>query len=147
MEPALIENKSLYNRKSIITMLLISLGYLLVSWILIGFRPEQLFLLAIINLFYFLSSITRKFILGFSVFVVYWVVFDYMKAFPNYEYNTVHIESLYQLEKSLFGFSFQNKIITPNEYWLIKHSTALDITTGFFYLSWVPVPLAFAGYL
>jgi hypothetical protein len=28
-----------------------------------------------------------------------------MKAFPNYRYNTVHIASIYQAEKTLFGIS------------------------------------------
>src|SRR6202007_1593795 len=72
---------------------------------------------------------------------------DYMKAFPNYRYNTVHIESLYHAEKELFGIHSASTVLTPNEYWFIHRQTFLDILAGFFYLCWVPVPLAFAGYL
>ncbi|WP_439506524.1 phosphatase PAP2 family protein [Sediminibacterium sp.] len=96
---------------------------------------------------YYLSAVTRKFILGFTVFIVFWIIFDYMKAFPNYEYNSVSIDQLYQLEKKLFGFQFNGVLITPNEYWLLNYSNALDIVSGFFYLSWIPVPLTFAGIL
>jgi len=122
-------------------------GYLLLSYLLVGFKPEQIFLIIFFCTFYFISWPTRKFIIAFSVFIVYWIIFDYMKAFPNYQYNTVHIENLYLAEKKLFGFYFNGTIITPNEYWLTHGNTFLDILAGVFYLTWVPVPLLFAIYL
>jgi membrane-associated phospholipid phosphatase len=70
-----------------------------------------------------------------------------MKAFPNYLYGTVHIESLYQAEKNFFGIHSGGMLLTPNEYWLQHTNTYLDVASGFFYLCWVPVPLLFAGYL
>ena len=36
---------------------------------------------------------------------------------------------------------------TLNEYWAAHTTPFLDILTGVFYLCWIPVPLAFAGYL
>ena len=133
--------------RSVTIVSLISIAYLLISWWLIGFKSEQVFLILIFNTLYYLSAITRKFILGFSIFIVYWIIFDYMKAFPNYNYNTVHIADLYNFEKHLFGIHFQNKIVTPNEYWKLNTVTFLDIISGIFYLCWIPVPLAFAAYL
>ena len=78
-----------------IAVFAISAAYLLVSSVLVGFKTDQLFLIGVFNLMYFLSPITRKFIVGFSIFIIYWIVFDYMKAFPNYNYNSVHIADLY----------------------------------------------------
>lgn len=124
-----------------------SVAYLLLCVILIGFKTEQLFLVAFFNILYYLSPGTRKFITGFSIFILYWIVFDFMKAFPNYRYNTVHIESLYRAERYLFGIRQGGLLITPNEYWLQHKSVLLDAMSGFFYLCWVPVPLLFAGYL
>ncbi len=141
------KEKSLFDTKSLLTMLLISLGYLALSWALIGYKSDQLLLVAIWNITYFASHVTRKLITGFSIFIVYWVIFDYMKAFPNYNYNPVSIGSLYNIEKSIFGFMHDGKIITPNEYWIIHQNTFLDILSGVFYLSWVPVPMGFAIYL
>lgn len=137
----------LFAKKDILLTSTISLSYLLLSKVLIGYKPEQLVLVLIFNVLYYLSFSTRKFITGFSVFIIFWIVFDYMKAFPNYSYNTVHIESLYNAEKNLFGIDVKGQLLTPNEYWQQNTYTSLDILSGIFYLCWVPVPLFFAGYL
>lgn len=142
-----LSQTSLFSSKSIRFALIASLSYLLISYLLIGFKTDQLILIFIFNSLYFLSKTTRRFITGFSIFIVYWIVFDYMKAFPNYRYNTVHIESLYHLEKNLFGFSYHNIMVTPNEFFALNHAPWLDIVAGTFYLCWVPVPLLFAGIL
>lgn len=138
---------SLYRPKSIRFALLASLLYLAVSYVVVGFKGDQLVLIFLCNALYFASWPTRKLITGFSVFVVYWILFDYMKAFPNYRFNTVHIASLYHAEKSLFGFSSHGAVLTPNEYFALHPTTFLDVVTGLFYLCWVPVPLLFAGIL
>jgi membrane-associated phospholipid phosphatase len=136
-----------FSIKNVIAIISVSLAYLLLSFILVGFKTEQLVLVLIFCAFFFASSISRKFILGFSIFIVYWIVFDYMKAFPNYRFNSVHIGDLYQFEKHLFGIKYGNTIITPDEFWLQNQKPFLDALSGFFYLCWVPVPLIFAGYL
>lgn len=130
--------------KSTFIVLLIAVGYLLLSQWLIGYKLEQLILVGLFLACYFISSITRKFIIGFSVFIIFWLLFDYMKAFPNYLYNKVHVADLYNAEKLFFGLVEAGKRVTPNEYWLNHHATWLDVLCGIFYLSWVPVPLGFA---
>lgn len=120
-----------------------SIGYLLLAAWLIGYKTDQLVLVMLFNVLFYLSGVTRRFILGFTVFIVFWILFDSMKAFPNYRYNTVQIESLYRLEERWFGIGGH----TLNEYWVAHRSTFLDVLTGTFYLCWIPLPLAFAGYL
>lgn len=142
-----IPKTDFYGVKPIITMLLISVAYLVLSAYLVGFRSDQVVLLVITNSFYFFSEATRKFITAFSIFIVYWILFDYMKAFPNYNYNTVHIKSLYDLEKSVFGINIGTSLITPNEYWILHQHSFLDVMSGLFYLTWIPLPLSLAGYL
>jgi hypothetical protein len=137
----------LFTSKNIIRTSLISIAYLLLSFFLIGFKSNQVVLVLIFNVCFYASMITRKFILGFSIFIVYWILFDYMKAFPNYLYHSVSIEQLYRLEKSIFGIHFNGKVVTPNEYWLLNSRPVMDVIGGFFYLMWIPVPLAFAAYL
>jgi len=138
---------NLFSRNSISIAFLLSIGYLLLSYFLIPFKTDQLVLIAIFNACFFLSSVSRKFIIGFSIFIVYWILFDYMKAFPNYNFNSVHIQDLYNAEKILFGSLHIGAILTPNEYWLQNGNTQLDILSGIFYLCWIPVPLAFAAFL
>jgi hypothetical protein len=133
--------------KQAVIVLLLSIVYLALSWELVGFKSDQLVLIGIYLALFFLSPGTKKFILGFSIFVVYWIIFDYMKAFPNYEFSKVHIADLYNCEKRIFGIHFNGNIVTPNEWWRANGTTFLDIMGGIFYLCWIPVPLAFAAYL
>jgi membrane-associated phospholipid phosphatase len=137
----------LFTSRDLLITSLLSAAYLLVSALLVGFKSDQLFLVVLFNLLYYASGYTRKFIVGFSVFIVYWIVFDYMKAFPNYLFADVHTGSLHAAEKAVFGIQSGGSIITPNEYFLEHHSTFFDILSGIFYLCWIPVPLAFGTYL
>lgn len=137
--------REFYTFKDFLSTTLISVVYILISYFLVGYKSDQLILLLIFNSLYYASPVTRKFILGFSIFIVYWILFDYMKAFPNYIYNDVHISELYNLEKHLFGVHSNSSILTPNEYWRVHGTAFLDVGTGIFYLMWIPVPLAFAG--
>ncbi|MES2003945.1 MAG: phosphatase PAP2 family protein [Bacteroidota bacterium] len=136
-----------YSPRQFLAIAALSVVYLLLSYLLIGFKTDQVYLVLLFAGMYFASRTTRKFITGFSIFIFFWIIFDFMKAFPNYRYQTVHIESLYNAEKALFGSEHEGKILTPNEYWVMHHNPFLDVVTGFFYLCWVPVPLVFAGYL
>jgi hypothetical protein len=133
--------------KSVTVVSIVSFAYLLFSAFLVDFKSDQVVLVVLFNLLFYASATTRKFITGFSIFVVYWIIYDYMKAFPNYEYNTVHIADIYNFEKHLFGINYRGKLLTPNEYWRINGTTFLDILTGIFYLCWIPVPMGFAVYL
>jgi hypothetical protein len=129
-----------FTLRHVLVASVVSAIYILLSWLLIGFKTDQLVLAVIFSACYLASSFTRKFILGFSIFIVYWIIYDYMKAFPNYAFNPVHI-------KSIFGIAQGASILTPNEFWLQHSYTFIDVMTGIFYLCWIPVPLAFAGYL
>jgi len=140
-------NKPIHYFTDIIITSVITLSYLLLSFLLIGFKKDQLFLAGLFNLLYYVSSGSRKLIIGFSIFILYWIIFDYMKAFPNYDFNTVDIQEIYNAEKYLFGISIDGRIVTANEYWLQHTNPILDTISGVFYLCWIPVPLLFAGYL
>jgi len=117
------------------------------SALLIGYKSDQLVLATIFFVLYAASAPTRKFILGFSIFIVFWILFDYMKAFPNYAFNVVHIQGLYEAERSLFGIADAGRILTPNEFWESHSHVMADVLSGLFYLCWVPVPLGFAAFL
>ncbi len=142
-----VDQGSAVNLRSVAAVSLISFAYLLFSAFLVGFKYDQVVLALIFNCAYYASSLTRKFILGFSIFIVYWIIFDYMKAFPNYNYNGVHIADIYNFEKRVFGIHYQNKLLTLNEYWRLNGITFFDVLSGIFYLCWIPVPLGFAVYL
>lgn len=135
------------NIKRIGLLSAISVGYLLLSTFLIGYKPQQLFLVLICNVLYYASHVTRRLFIGLSVFVVFWIIFDYMKAFPNYRYNSVHIEDIYDFEKKIFGVASDGKLMTLNEYFALHHCRLVDLFAGFSYLCWMPVPISFGIYL
>lgn len=133
--------------KSILTVALISGAYLLFTGCFMGIKIEHLLIVFLYNFLYIISSKTRKFILAFTVFVVFGILYDVMKIFPNYHFNNIDIEGIYRLEKGLFGITWNNVLLTPNEFFVKIQSTFLDILSGLFYINWVPVPLAFGFYL
>jgi len=139
--------KSLYTVQDFLITSALSLAYFALSYLMIGFKSDQVVLVLIFNVCYYASAYTRKFILGFSIFIVYWIIFDYMKAFPNYRFHDVSTSELYNLEKSFFGIKDQALLLTPNEYFKAHHHVLIDVVSGFFYLMWIPVPLGFAAFL
>ncbi len=132
--------------KEVVIIAVISLIYLAVSAIFIGFKTNQLVLVCLFCFMYFASVPSKKLILGFSVYIVYWIIFDYMKLLPNYEVNQVHIADLYDLEKRLFGIKFDGAILTPHEYFEKYQASVWDVLSGIFYLCWVPVPIILSVY-
>ena len=121
--------------------------YVIISYLLLGFRVEHLLLALIFSGLYLAAGVTRRFIIGFSVFIIYWIIYDYMKVFPNYLFTAVHIEDLYLAEKSIFSLDINGVVLTYNEFFRLNATTFLDIVTALAYLSWIPLPIAFACYL
>jgi hypothetical protein len=141
----MVDRMPLYKRLLIAGGIMIT--YLIVSYFLIGFKPEQVFISGLFFVLYTVSKKTRNFVLTLMPFIVFWVIFDYMKAFPNFKFNTVHIGDLYVLEKKFFGVTYQGTVHTWNEYWDLHRTVFLDVLNGFFYLCWMPVPISFGAYL
>jgi membrane-associated phospholipid phosphatase len=126
---------------------LLSLLFLLFANFTTGIRGDHYALVILVNTGFIISAFTRRLFTGLAIIIVYWIIYDSMKAWPNYEFNSVDIAPLYNLEKSIFGIQTGSTILTPNEY-LLQHTNAfLDTACGIFYLAWIPLPLLFAFYL
>ncbi len=132
---------SFHFNRDVIRMIIISSLYLLLSYFVVGFKTDQLFLVLLVNSLFFISPQTKKILIVCIPYIIFWILFDYMKGFPNYNFNNVHIESLYEDEKKLFGFVSNGSIVTPNEYFAVHNNKLFDILSGIFYLSWVTVPI------
>jgi len=136
-----------FSRKNLLVNFALVLVYMAWALVMGAIRSDQLFLTGFYLLLFYGNEKTRKFITGFSIFIVYWIIYDSMRILPNYEVSPVRIQEPYLLEKSLFGISINDLIYTPNEYFDLIQSRFLDIVSALFYLNWVPVPLAFGVYL
>ena len=136
-----------FDLKAVIWAVVLSALYMLVIVFLTGYRPDHLYFLIFYIAAYFAHPITRRFVLGFTIFFIYGIIFDSMKGYPNYWFSDVRIEEAYNLDKYLFGVNTPDGRLTLNEYFLIHTNTFVDVLTGFFYINWMPIPLGFGIYL
>jgi hypothetical protein len=135
-----------FTKRNIILNSLIIVVYLLWNSF-VGIRDEHYFLVFLWLASFYAHEKSRKFILAFSIFIVYWIVYDSMRVLPNYEVSYVNIQEPYAIEKALFGITVNTTLVTPNEYFEIYNTKFLDVLSGLFYINWVPIPLAFGVYL
>ena len=113
----------------------------------VGLRTEHVWLYAIVLFLFFVHTKTQQFIVAFSIFIAYWIMYDSMRVVPNYKVNPIHIAEIYNFEKVLFGVNTEGVRLTLNEYFKIHQAPFLDVMSGLFYLNWVPIPLAFSFWL
>lgn len=124
-----------------------SAAYFAWFWFFVGWRSEHLFIFLLALALYYTHASTRRFILAFGIFIVYWIIYDSMRVVPNYEVNPIHVVEPYNIEKTWFGIETPDGRLTPNEYFKNNRHAALDLASGLFYLNWVPIPLLFAFWL
>lgn len=124
------------------------LFWLTITILFIGFRPEHLFLALLIAGLYFGAPATRKLTVAIIPFIIFGISYDWMNLLPNYEVNPVDVKGLYDTEKSLFGITLADGLrVTPNEFWGMHTSKAMDFLAGIFYLCWVPLPIFYGLWL
>ncbi|MBK8471144.1 MAG: phosphatase PAP2 family protein [Sphingobacteriales bacterium] len=122
-------------------------SYLSYCYGVIGLRGDHIAMGVLIFGLWYAHPKARQWLLAFLPFLLNWVAYDMMRAFPNYLFNTVHIADLYAAEKALFGINLDGVRLTPCEFFAIYHHPIFDALGGLFYLSWVPVPMGIAAYL
>ena len=121
--------------------------YLSLAYFVIGWRQDHLNFLALLLFAYFATTSSRKIFWAFLFFVIYWLLYDSLRAYPNYMVNPVSIQELYEAEKSIFGIRSGTTVLTPNEFAAANSTPFLDVLAPSFYLTWVPVPMLFVVYL
>lgn len=141
-----IKNFSI-TQKTTSGVVLFSILYLLLISFIQGLRIENWIIIVIYNLCYFANPRSRRFILAFSIFIVFAILYDLMKIYPNYLINQVDISGLFHFEQKVFGFKKDGVLYTLNQYFSSHNTPFLDLISGLFYINWIPVPLAFALYL
>lgn len=121
--------------------------FLLLTGLCIGLRPEHFLMIGLFGVLFFASSVTRKLAVALLPFVLFGISYDWMRIYPNYEVNPIDVQGLYETEKALFGFISGSQVVIPCEYFAQHHHAVADVFAGFFYLCWVPVPIAFGLWL
>lgn len=138
---------SLPSRNEILTVVVIAIIFIAITTVFVGLRPEHLLIVSIFLILFFAGKSTRKLAVGLLPFFIFGISYDWMRVYPNYEVNPIDVRDLYDLEKFLFGIEENGTLLIPCEYFALHHSVIADILAGFFYLCWVPVPIAFGLWL
>lgn len=138
---------SLPSRNEILTAVVIAIIFIAITTVFVGLRPEHLLIVSIFLILFFAGKSTRKLAVGLLPFFIFGISYDWMRVYPNYEVNPIDVRNLYDLEKFLFGIEENGTLLIPCEYFALHHSVIADILAGFFYLCWVPVPIAFGLWL
>lgn len=128
-------------------MLLIVGAY--IGWIhlAVGARNDHYYLLAFSLVTFYAHPVSRKVIIAFIPFFIYWLLYDSMRIYPNFLFNPVHIAEPYDIEKAWFGISTVQGVLTPNEWFDLHTHPVLDFVSGLFYLCWIPIPIAYGVWL
>lgn len=94
-----------------------------------------------------ITKTSTHFVVAMLPFALFGIIYMSMKYYPNYLFNDIDTEGVYNLEKHLFGISTAVGVLTPNEYFNLNHCAFADILSGIFYLLWVPLPIMYCIYL
>ena len=135
------------SRNEILTVVVIAIIFIAITTVFVGLRPEHLLIVSVFLILFFAGKSARKLAVGLLPFFIFGISYDWMRVYPNYEVNPIDVRNLYDLEKFLFGIEENGSLLIPCEYFALHHSVIADILAGFFYLCWVPVPIAFGLWL
>ena len=138
---------TLPSRREALLVLGLALLFLALTAVFVGLRPEHLFMAGLFLLLFVAGLPTRKLAVALLPFAVFGISYDWMRVYPNYEVNPIDVRGLYEAEKSLFGLSVGGETLIPCEFFARHHCALADVLAGFFYLCWVPVPVAFGLWL
>jgi hypothetical protein len=132
--------------ESILTVSII-IAFGILTAVFVGFRPEHFILIVFFSLLFFLNKESRKLAAALLPFLIFGISYDWMRVYPNYMVNTIDVEALYKMEKSIFGITTAGIRQIPCEYFANHQHPIADFLSGIFYLGWIPIPLGFAVYM
>lgn len=129
--------------KHVVPSLLTALYFITIHWSM-GLRIEHILLSGFVLVCYYLHPRTRRFALDFLPFVLFGILYDFLRIFPKNWAGPIHVAWPYEMEKLLFGFHYEGQVITWNEFFRTHTSIPLDLITGVTYSLHMVIPLGFA---
>lgn len=134
------------SRKESVIAISLMVSYLIFAALTMGLRPEHFGFMALFLVLFMTHSFTRKLLVCLLPFVLFGASYDVMRLYPNYMVNPIDITDLHDADAAWFGLSSEAGPMTLNEFFLQHTHPVADFLSGFFYLCWVPGPVAFGIY-
>lgn len=138
-----MKHPQLPNRTECIWAIITMILYLAATGVFVGLRSDHFLIAGLFLCLFFWSRESKKLAVALLPFIIFAISYDWMRICPNYEVNPIDIRGLYETEKECFGICTEGTRITLCEYFSTHHHVIADLLAGFFYLCWVPVPIAF----
>jgi hypothetical protein len=135
------------SKQEIILAIGLTLLFLLLQEIYVGIKGNHILMTVLFNVLFFAHPLTRKLAVGMIPYIIFEISYDWMRLYPNYKVNPIDIQGLYEAEKALFGIVTEHGTLIPGEFFNLHNSPIADLLAGFFYLCWVPGPMAFGLWL
>ncbi len=135
------------SRQETLTVVGGSLLFLLLQGVVVGINLNHVLMVGLFCLLFFVHPLSRKWAVMMVPFILFEICYDWMRLYPNYMVNDIDIRNIYEAEKALFGIGSENGTIILGEYFNTHNWAVADLLAGFFYLCWVPGPIAFALWL
>ena len=135
------------SRKRLLVSGILCMLYLVANTLFMGFSLSTTIVVSAVYFLFNVSVDVRKLIVAFLPIILFVLIYDFMRVYPNYLVNSIDTKDVYELEKSLFGISTPEGRLIPCEYFKQNHWGVLDFMSGIFYLCWVPLPIIYGIYL
>jgi hypothetical protein len=135
-----------FNKKWVSIFAVLSLLYWMWFGLIIGVDELNFVFYLLFIILAFGTFGSRKVFVVFSPFFIYLLFYSSLKVLHKYNVFEIRIQELYDLEKSFFGFTYNGKVITANEYFLEHMNVFSDLFAGASYFTWVPFPVLFVFY-
>jgi membrane-associated phospholipid phosphatase len=111
-----------------------------------GLRNDHLNMGYLILFLSYCGKFGRNFLKFALPFFLTGIVYDSQRFYSDYIRGPIHVEEPYLFDKSFFGISTPQGVLTPNEWWQLHIHPALDIVTGFAYLVFVAAFVLVSAY-
>ncbi len=135
------------SRKESLVVIAGALAFLLLQGLVVGILPHHLLMIGLFCLLFFIHPQSRKWAVMMIPFILFEISYDWMRLYPNYRINPIDIQGIYEAEKALFGIATEQGTVILGEFFNTHNWAVADLLAGFFYLCWVPGPIAFALWL
>jgi membrane-associated phospholipid phosphatase len=112
-----------------------------------GFRGDHVTTGVIILGLYYGGRLTHPLLPFVMPFLLTAICYDSQRFYSDYIRGPIHVSQPYNFDKAWFGIMGADGVLrTPNEWWQLHSHPALDLITGFAYLTFFMAYIAVAAY-
>jgi membrane-associated phospholipid phosphatase len=122
------------------------LAYWLALIIVNGLKSDHLMLGTALLALSYVGPLGRSFLRFTLPFFLTLIIYDSQRFYSDLIRGPIHVSEPYLFDRTFFGISTSQGVLTPNEWWQHHLHPALDLLTGFAYLVFFTVFILISGY-